>query len=290
MTSTTAGAPALARALWRELEAINGVTYFAPECRQAAKDVGLRGFWMGYFACRTAPMGAVSPAVVEATFFNFHPAMVRRALPDAWRFATPTDVVAARQTAAGAAIKRLAPAVEAVVAKAAPPLTMAIDNARGAGRPLFAANRDLVAIADGTEALWQAATTLREHRGDGHVAVLTESGLDGCEAHVLYAATERVPPELLREARGWSTEDWDEAAQRLVRRGLLDQQHEPTATGADLRRRIEQRTDELAVQPYEVLEPRAIDDLLDLLRSVAGPIATSGLVPFPNPMGLPKPA
>jgi hypothetical protein len=30
-------------------------------------------------------------------------------------------------------------------------------------------------------ALWQAATSLREHRGDGHVAVLTAEGLNGFE-------------------------------------------------------------------------------------------------------------
>jgi hypothetical protein len=32
--------------------------------------------------------------------------------------------------------------------------------------------------------LWQAATVLREHRGDGHVAALVVEGLDGCQAHV----------------------------------------------------------------------------------------------------------
>ena len=40
--------------------------------------------------------------------------------------------------------------------------------------------------------LWQAATILREHRGDGHVAALVVAGLDGCEAHVSFVATGAV--------------------------------------------------------------------------------------------------
>ncbi len=60
-----------ARVVWRQLEPIHAVTYFAPRCRAAFSDVGLRGFWMGYFARRAAPLGAVGPAVVTATFINF---------------------------------------------------------------------------------------------------------------------------------------------------------------------------------------------------------------------------
>ena len=45
-----------ARRLWRLIEAINGVTYFAPRCRDAMTDLGLKGFWMGYFAARAAPV------------------------------------------------------------------------------------------------------------------------------------------------------------------------------------------------------------------------------------------
>ena len=49
-----------ARDAWLRIESINAVTYFAPESRDAAKSAGLRGFWMGYFAFRAAPLGAVT--------------------------------------------------------------------------------------------------------------------------------------------------------------------------------------------------------------------------------------
>ena len=46
-------------------------------------------------------------------------------------------------------------------------------------------------------------------------------GLDGCEAHVTLAGTGRVPGELLRDARGWSDDEWAEAVDRSSSRGLL---------------------------------------------------------------------
>ena len=95
-----------ARELWLRYEPIHAVTYFAPESHQAARDAGLKGFWMGYFGFRAAPMGAVSSGVVIATFANFAPQMVRRAIPDAWSFASPEVLVAVRSEAAARALRR----------------------------------------------------------------------------------------------------------------------------------------------------------------------------------------
>ncbi len=110
-----------ARRMWRYLETLHAVTYFAPESKAAMERLGLKGFWMGYFAGRGAPFGACGPGVIEATFYNFDPARVRRAIPDAWRFAEPPAVLEAGCLAeifAGAAVKshRL-PAVYADVAR-----------------------------------------------------------------------------------------------------------------------------------------------------------------------------
>src|SRR5436305_4913078 len=99
--------PGVTRRLWRVLEPYHAVTYFTDESRQAFKDVGLRGFWMGYFAGRAAPMGPVGPGVVTATFFGFRHSMVARALPDAWTFATVADVLAARLHGVDRALRRL---------------------------------------------------------------------------------------------------------------------------------------------------------------------------------------
>ena len=165
----------------------------------------------------------------------------------------------------------------------------AIEHGSGAGRPLFAANREVALPDDPVAALWQAATTLREHRGDGHVAVLTEAGLDGCEVHVLFAATTGIDPEVLRANRGWSPADWDDATNRMRERGLLRTDGAATAAGRTRHDEIERRTDELAIEPFRALADAELDDLMRRARQLAEPIATSGDIPYPNPMGLPRP-
>jgi hypothetical protein len=281
------GGDPVARRLWRTLEPLHAVTYFAEECRQAHADVGLRGFWMGYFAGRAAPLGAVGPGVVTATFFGFHPDRVRRALPDAWSFARPDAVLAERREAAAAAVRRLVPDADALARRWAPVLALALSAADGGGRPLFAANRDLGVPEDPVEALWHGCTCLREQRGDGHVAVLAAEGLDGCEANVLASSAKGVPDEVIRESRGWSEEEWEAARRRLGGRGLFGDDGALTDGGMDLHRHIEHRTDVLAAQAYESLGHQGTADLLDALVPAARAVAA--VIRFPNPMGLPPP-
>ena len=52
---------------------MHAVTYFAPEARAALDDLGYPGFWVGYFAARSAPLGKVPAEAVTATFYNFAP-------------------------------------------------------------------------------------------------------------------------------------------------------------------------------------------------------------------------
>ncbi|WP_370414225.1 hypothetical protein [Streptomyces fradiae] len=277
-----------ARQAWQAMEPVHAVTYFAAECREANREVGLRGFWMGYFGARAAPLGAVAAGVVEAAFYNFHPAMVRRSVPDAWSYAAPEAVLRARAAGATAALRRVAPSAAGAAAELVPLLARVVAAADGAGRPLFAANRDVPAPDDPVGALWQATTTLREHRGDGHVALLAAEGLDGCEVHVLFAAAEGVPPATLRDNRGWSDTDWRSAATRLAARGLLAPTGTPTAEARALRAHLESRTDTLAVRPFlAALAPPEADRAVALLGVLADEILTSGTIPFPNPMGLP---
>ncbi|MFF0748093.1 hypothetical protein [Streptomyces sp. NPDC004267] len=280
---------AFARTVWQAMEPLHAVTYFSPESREANRAAGLRGFWMGYFAARAAPLGAVAAGVVEAAFYNFHPSMVRRAIPDAWGFATPEAVIGARTAAAAAALRRLAPSTAAAAPGLLPLLARVIGAADGAGRPLFAANRDLTAPEDPVAALWQATTTLREHRGDAHVALLTAEGLDGCEVHVLFAASEGgAPTATLRENRGWTEADWRAAAERLAARGLLATDGSLTAQGRALRTHVEARTDALAVRPYrDALSAAEASGLVTALRPLSDEVRDSGTIPFPNPMGLP---
>jgi hypothetical protein len=234
-----------AREVWLALEPVHAVAYFDEGCRSSLADLGLRGFWSGYFAGRAAPLGPVAPAVVAATFFNFAPSMVARAIPDAWAVADPDRVWAARRAGAAEALRRVDPGVAERAAQLVPLLARAVDAASGAGRALFAATRSTRWPEDPVEALWHACTCLREHRGDGHVAALTASGLDGPEALVLFAASEGLAEGMFRSARGWSADEWADAAVRLRSRGLLGAEG-ISGDGARLRRSVEAMTDHQA--------------------------------------------
>lgn len=271
-----------ARSMWRVMEPLHAITYFSPDCIAANESIGLRGFWMGYFAARSAPIGAVGPGVVEATFYNFHPAMVQRALPDAWGFAARETVLTTRVAAAAGVLRKLVPDIDSVAARALPGLHAAIASAPNSGRTLFAANRDLPIPEDPVQALWQAVTCLREHRGDGHVACLLAEGIDGCEAHVLFSAATDVPATLWESVRGWTETDWEAARFRLEERGLLTGET-LTDAGSALHNHIEARTDALAMTAYR--DTATSTATLALLSPAAKTVAHSGEIPYPNPMG-----
>ena len=288
--------PALARRAWQALEVVHILSYFAPETRQATDALGLKGYWMGYFGCRAAPLGAVSAATVTATFHNFHPGMVRRAVPEVWTYATPEQLIDARLAGVDAALRRLAGdgiAEDDTVRRAtdlALEAVASVDGAEISGRPLAAANAAL-AVPDAPHlALWHALTVLREHRGDGHVALLVAGEIGPVEAHILSIASGRSSAELLRTARKWSDEDWDAGVENLVSRGWLREDWTLTPNGIAARETLEDDTDRLAAGPYRTLGTERTVELTELLTPLAATIVAAGVLPFPNPVGVPAPA
>lgn len=280
----------LSRALWWALEPYHAVVYFAPDATSTYEAIGLKGFWMGYFASRAAPLGAVQAEVVLATFFNFHPAMVTRAIPDAWRLATPVQITATRLDHADRTLRRLLGderLKSPELAEAAELARLAAEAAAPPGRPLFAAYTALEWPTEPHLVLWHAATLLREHRGDGHVATLIHADLSPCQAHLLAIAGGMTTRPVLDLSRRWSESDWDTAQKGLQQRGWLDDHGGLTAAGLSARQQIEDDTDRLALQPLLELSHTQLSRLLDLARRVALPILAADGIPFPNPMGLP---
>jgi len=281
----------VARRMWQLLEPVHAVVYFAPEAREAYTAAGFKGGWMGYFASRAAAMGAVPPEMVIATFYNFHPSMVRRAIPDAWTFSTPDKALRARLDVADAALRRLlGPDVAGEhVAAAAEMARPAAEAADPGGRPLFAAHAALPWPEPAHLVLWHAATLMREFRGDGHVATLLANEIDGCEAHVLITSDGAMPPEMQRANRGWSEEEWAAAEDRLLERGLIDASG-LTDAGRRLRATIEDTTDRLALPPFSAIGARDCETLEAHLVEVNRILTAALAVPYPNPMGLPRAA
>ena len=136
--------------------------------------------------------------------------------------------------------------------------------------------------------LWSAVTVLREHRGDGHVVAATACGLTGLQASITHVATGALDREVLQRNRGWTDREWADAIEVLRERGVLGADGMLTGAGVALRENVERLTDDLATGPW-----RALDDAEWTMRTLGG-LATvlvdRGVVPVPNPMGVPRPA
>lgn len=284
-----------ARRLWQLYEPFHALTYFASDASDAFEEAGLRGFWRGYFAGRAAPLGAVGAGTVVATFHGFRRDFVERAVPAVWDAVTPARAIEARLEGVARTVRRLygTDGRDAFVT-AADLARRALDGCDGAGRPLYAANADLAwpdATAEPALALWHATTLLREHRGDGHVVALTHAGLDGCEASVLRLAVGGAGEDQaawIRRIRGWDDADWAGATARLAGRGWLARTGAATTAGRDAHAAVEAATDRLAFEPVRRLGPDGLAALGAALRPIAGVVAESGVVPYPNPIGVPR--
>jgi len=275
-----------ARKTWRTVEPLHGMVYFAPEAAESYRSLGLHG-QSGYFASRSAPMGAVSPSTVVATFFNFRPSLVHESMAGVWDAVTPGQVLAARTAAAGAALRRMLgdAAHTDDVAAAADLARRAALSACGhaEGRPLFAGHAGLPWPDEPIDVLWHAQTLLREFRGDGHLALLVDHGIGGLEALVMHEATGELPVAFLRATRGWTDAEWAAATERLRDRGWL----RPVGTvehlaltdeGAAVRSAIEEATDRLSVVAYEAIGEDGCDSLRGLVRPLSRTVvAASGM-------------
>lgn len=278
--------PATARRLFDRFEPVHAVTYFAPESREAFHAAGFRGFWMGYFAGRSAPLGPVPADVVTAVFYNFSAAHVTRALPAAWEMASPAAAIRAREEAAARALRRYGLTDEDGVRTAADLLAKAAGSAPLAGRPLFAANSSLPWPTEPIAKLWHAATLLREQRGDTHVAVLVAHGIGGRECNVLHSIADRVPREFITRSRQYDDDEWGTCCESLAARGVLDDDGALTDEGHRVKQRIEDVTDQLSLSAFDALDDTELESLFRSLTPITRAVIAGGDIPAATPMGL----
>ncbi|WP_020116580.1 SCO6745 family protein [Streptomyces canus] len=281
--TTAALEPRVGRRCHNPLNSLHAAHYFSPDLGKELAAIGVTHPRAVNFAVRAAALGPVGPGAVTAAFYNYKHELVAEHVPAVWRTATPERVLAARVRAVDATLRRLL-GDETVasdgMAEAARLALRAAEGCSRAARPLYSAHADLPVPEEPHLAFWHAATLLREHRGDGHLAALMSAELDGLEALVTHTATGRgMTPSWVFTTRGWTREEWDAAAERLCGRGLLDADGELTERGLALREEIEAETDRLDRAPYEHLGPEGVRRLTELAVGFARSAAAAGAYP-----------
>ncbi|MFG3719158.1 hypothetical protein ACGF8D_15295 [Streptomyces massasporeus] len=283
--------PARVRQMWHLLEPLHAVLYYAPEAFEEASVLGYGTDerWPSYFPYRAAPLGEAGPEQVASAFYSFSPRMVAEHVEPAWRIASPVAVIEARTRAVDRAYRALFGdrVTGPELAEAAVLARRAAEAADTAARPLAAANAALDWPRAPHLQLWHAATILREHRGDGHLAALLTAGLDPVESLVSFAAIGAASVKRF-ESRGWSPQEWTAARDRLIARGLVGADGAATEAGRALRRSVERHTDQLAAGPWQSLGPAGTDRLAELLGDFWVAVLASGLLPSETTLGIGK--
>lgn len=275
--------PDVSRKTWRTLEPYHAMVYFVPEGPEEYGKLGLDvegNKASAYFPARAAALGAVTPGVVQAVFFNFSALAVQFGMSGAWETTTPAALVEARLRVADRALRRLCGDLldSADVVEALELARTACEGCRAEGRPLYAGLADLPWPTEPHLQLWHAVTLLREFRGDGHVAALTASGVSGIEAAVMHVAQgDAWTREPLRKTRGYSTEQWDTALAELRERGWIARDGEGfTDEGRRVRQEVEDRTDVLALPPWQHLGEAGCARLRELVRPLSKAVVDGG--------------
>lgn len=261
----------MARRMFELVEPIGVLPYTADEPNEALFALGFTDYWDIYFAARAAPLVLTPAEVVDALFYSFAPGEVARHIPKVWATTTPEAAIDARDAGCVRALRRiLADHVGTpAFARAADLLATAATAARTEGRAMYAALRALPIPDEVVARFFRAATLLREHRGDGHVAALLVEGIGGLEAHVLLALAMGLPAERFGRLHHLPAAQLGAVVDGMRRRGLVGDDGWLTEKGRAVRQRIEDRTDDLAAEPYEHLAPAELDELIAALEPLA---------------------
>jgi hypothetical protein len=154
-------------------------------------------------------------------------------------------------------------------ARTADLLTKAATSAPVEGRPMYAALRAIPVPDDPVARLFHAASLLREHRGDGHVAALMVEGVGGLEAHVLVALDMDLPAEEFGRIHHLPAAQLAAVIDGMRARDLIGDDGRLSDRGRAVKQRVEALTDVLAARPYEALEPGELDELIAALEPLA---------------------
>ena len=232
---------------------------------------------------------------MTAAFYNFHPGMVARAVPGCWDVVAPETLCRVRAIAAADALSEVC-RVEARsdLVAALPLLRRAVAACDGAGRVMAGANRSLwpvIAPALGTAGSARPGRPARPCASTAGTGTSPRSWPTASAASMRICsrpAPRRSRPRCCGTTAAGARRSGSAPQRRLSGRGLLHADGRATDAGRTLHGAVEDLTDRLAEPAYAALSDGARAELHGALSACAADVAASGLLPFPNPMGLPR--
>jgi hypothetical protein len=226
---------------------------------------------------RASVLGEPEGTVVASSFGVFEPGLIANLYDAARKACGLAEVRAAKETGAVESLREVL-GEPAGLADAVEQLRRGVAAADPTGRPMLAGLTALPWPTDPLGQLWHACTMLREHRGDGHLAVCVAAGLDGLAANLLTELAIGWDPLAYTATRGWSPEAMKAGLAGLEARGLAAG-GALTAEGRRLRDDIEDGTDRL-VQPVVDAIGDDLAALTDLLAGWSQQIVDHGWFPL----------
>ena len=262
------------------LAVLHSPVYRSRELRARFEARGVTDRMAVYLAQRSAPLGLPhgrpGARLVTATFYGFSPAAVARTVPAVWDALTPAEALADTLDAMRELLGGLLVGREEEVAELARLLGPVAAAHEVVGRPLAAAWADVSRTGEDVLDLWLATCTIRESRGDGHVALLVAAGIGPLASHLVSTGDRPEVRAALGGMRGWTEGELDEAATELRDRGLLDAEGRRTDACRQLRADIERRTDELSATAWEHAGPETVTRISELALALLPPVLQSG--------------
>jgi hypothetical protein len=223
---------------------LGGAFYFTPETAAVGERFGLDVFML-YCLGRGGVLGDVDVQSVIDAFIWYQPAVVTTQWEEGRALADPVDVAAAYVEAARAYARRTFKGTADLgrFCEAAAKVVAAAPHGRWA---LVDGYRRYELPDDRTARAFQLIVVLRELRGAAHGEAVAAVGISPSEAHYLSGAD-------AFELYGYDVDDMPEVTDELVERRAL----------------AEDRTTELLVSSYEVLDDQGRDDFLEGVRELA---------------------
>lgn len=273
--SATAPLSAAARRLGSVLEPIAGQVYFSPECHAnyvalgfAASPGEANGVALpdgpAYFTSRGSLLGQVPGQVVAAAFGVFNPDAVVAAVTAGWALTDAATICRARDDGAIAQLRRILGDEPDGIRRTHELLSHAVAPLRPEGRALFAGLLAQPTPDTILGQVWRLADTLREYRGDSHIAAWISAGFDATEIGMLSELWWGLPARSYSRTRAWTDAQFDAAGERLAARGMLDD-GALTEAGRAAREAVELDTDAQMAGALGALDGD-VGELCDLLE------------------------